>query len=209
MNYLKRVMQLLLVLGVCTFCHAALAADEGKMTAEERAKAIKYLKDSHAETLAMIENLSEAQLKFKAAPEKWSVLEVAEHIMLAETLIFSQVEKALASPPNSEWEAKTKGKTEIIEKAIVSRATKVQAPEAIVPSSKLTRDQVIKGLKEGRAKTLKFAEETQVPLKTYTAENPFFKTLNAYQWLIYVPLHNIRHNAQIAEVKADPNFPKK
>ncbi len=34
MNYLKRVMHLVLVLGVCTFCHAALAADEGKMTAE-------------------------------------------------------------------------------------------------------------------------------------------------------------------------------
>jgi len=209
MNWLKRFTHLLLVLGVCTFCNAVLAADEGKITAEERAKAIKYLKDSHAETLALIENLSEAQLKFKASPEKWSVLEVAEHIMLAETLIFSQAEKALADKPNPDWEAKTKGKTELIERAIVNRTTKVQAPEAIVPSSKLTRDQVIKGLKEGRAKTLKFAEETQLPLKMYTAENPFFKTLNAYQWLIYVPLHNMRHNAQIAEVKADPNFPKK
>lgn len=209
MNWLKRTTQLMLAVSICIFCNAVLAADEGKMTPEERAKAIKYLKDSHAETLAMIENLSEAQLKFKAAPEKWSVLEVAEHIMLAEGLIFSQVEKALADKPNPDWEAKTKGKTELIERAIVNRTTKVQAPEAIVPSSKLTRDQVIKGLKEGRAKTLKFAEETQVPLKTYTAENPFFKTLNAYQWTIYVPLHNMRHNQQIAEVKADPNFPKK
>jgi len=209
MNTLKRSIHLLLVVGLCVFCHVALAADEGKMTAAERAKAIKYLKDSQAETLAMIENLSDAQLKFKAAPEKWSVLDTAEHIMLAEKLIFSQVEKALADKPNPDWEEKTKGKTELIEKAIVNRTTKVQAPEAIVPSSKLSRAEVIKGLKEGRAKTLKFAEETQVPLKTYTAENPFFKTLNAYQWLIYVPLHNLRHNQQIAEVKADPNFPKK
>lgn len=209
MNSLKRAVQLLLACSLCVFCHAALAADDAKMTAEERAKAIKFLKDSHAETLALIENLSEAQLKFKAAPEKWSVLEVAEHIMLAETLIFSQAEKALADKPNPDWDAKTKGKTELIERAIVSRGTKVQAPEAIVPSSKLSRAEVIKGLKEGRAKTLKFAEETQLPLKAHTAENPFFKTLNAYQWLIYVPLHNLRHNAQIAEVKADPNFPKK
>lgn len=209
MNSLKRAVQLLLVCSLCIFCHAALAADEGKITAEERAKAIKYLKDSHAETLAMIENLSEAQLKFKASPEKWSVLDTAEHIMLAEGLLFSQVEKALADKPNPDWEAKTQSKTALIERAIVNRTTKVQAPEAIVPSSKLSRAEVIKGLKEARAKTLKFAEETQVPLKMYTAENPFFKTLNAYQWLIYVPLHNLRHNAQIAEVKADPNFPKK
>ena len=209
MNKLKHTAQILIAIGICIFCNAVLAADEGKMTAEERAKAIKYLKDSQAETLALIENLSDAQLKFKAAPEKWSVLDTAEHIMLAEGLLFSQVEKALADKPNPDWEAKTNNKTPLLERALVNRTTKVQAPEAIVPSSKLSREQVIKGLKEGRAKTLKFAEETQLPLKMYTAENPFFKTLNAYQWLIYVPLHNIRHNQQIAEVKADPNFPKK
>jgi hypothetical protein len=35
-----------------------------------------------------------------------------------------------------------------------------------------------------------------------------FNTLNAYQWLIYIPLHNFRHNRQIEEVMANPNFPK-
>jgi hypothetical protein len=79
-----------------------------------------------------------------------------------------------------------------------------------VPSGKLTRDEVIAKLKESRAKTLKFAEETKLPLKSHTMDHPFpaIGTLNAYQWLILVPLHNIRHNKQIEEVKADPNFPK-
>jgi hypothetical protein len=33
------------------------------------------------------------------------------------------------------------------------------------------------------------------------AEHPFpvFNMLNAYQWLLYIPLHNARHNRQIAE----------
>jgi len=49
-----------------------------------------------------------------------------------------------------------------------------------------------------------------VPLKEHTVDHPFpvFGTLNAYQWLIYVPLHNMRHDQQIAEVKASPGFPK-
>ena len=91
------------------------------------------------------------------------------------------------------------------------RSGKASAPESIVPSGKLSREEVMNKYKEARAKTLKFAEETQLPLKAHTMDHPFpiFGTLNAYQWLIYVPLHNVRHNAQIAEVKADPNFPKK
>jgi hypothetical protein len=48
-------------------------------------------------------------------------------------------------------------------------------------------------------------------LKEHTADHPFavFGTLNAYQWLIYIPLHNIRHNQQIAEVKASAGYPGK
>ena len=32
--------------------------------------------------------------------------------------------------------------------------------------------------------------------------------LNGYQWLIYAPLHTMRHDKQIAEVKATPEYPK-
>ena len=36
---------------------------------------------------------------------------------------------------------------------------------------------------------------------------PIFKVLNAYQWLLYIPLHNLRHDQQIAEVKRTPGYP--
>jgi len=210
MKSLKTSIRLLLVLCVGFTCHASLASEDPNMTAEDRAKVIKLLKDSHKQTLDLMEGLSEEQLKFKPAPEKWSVLEVAEHIYLAEGLLFGSVEKALAEKQNPEWETKTKGKTEFLERVMVSRDRKATAPENIVPSGKLTRDDVIARLKESRAKTLKFTEETKLPLKAHTLDHPFpvFNTLNAYQWLIYIPLHNIRHNKQIEEVKADPNFPK-
>ncbi len=175
---------------------AAWAAD-GKMASEERAKVIKYLKDSHE------------QWNYKPSPERWSVGEVTEHIALAEALLFGAVQKALEAPVNPDWETKTKGKTEFLEKVMVDRSRKAAAPESIVPSGK-TRTEVMKMLKDGRAKTLKFAEETQIPLKEHTLDHPFpvFSTLNAYQWLIYIPLHNLRHNQQIAEVKASEGYPK-
>ncbi|MGH9799770.1 MAG: DinB family protein [Blastocatellia bacterium] len=211
MNSLKQIARMLIVLSICVFCNAALAVDEGKITAEERAKVIKLLKETQAETLAALETLSDEQLKFKSAPERWSVIEVAEHILLAEGRLFGGVQGALASKPNPDWETKTKSKTELLEKVLPDRSGKAQAPESIVPTGKLSRKELIEKFKEARAKTLKFTEETQLPLKAHTFDHPFpiFGTLNAYQWLIYIPLHNIRHNKQIAEVKADPNFPKK
>ncbi|MGH9767378.1 MAG: DinB family protein [Blastocatellia bacterium] len=211
MKSLKTSVQLLLVLCIGFTCHASLASEDPNMTAEDRAKVIKLLNESHKQTLDLMEGLSEEQLKFKSSPEKWSVLEVAEHLSMAEGLLFRAVQGALASKQNPEWETKTKGKTEFLEQVMVSRDRKASAPESIVPSGKLTRDEVVAKLKESRAVTLKFAGETKLPLKAHTLDHPMqvFNTLNAYQWLIYIPLHNIRHNKQIEEVKSDPNFPKK
>jgi len=190
--------------------NASAAAGDARLTKEERAHVIKLLSDSEARTIEVLNKLSDEQLHFKPAPDKWSVLEVAEHIMLSENEIFGAVQKAIDSGVNPDWEAKTKGKSEFLEKAILDRSHKVQAPEALVPAGKLSRQEIIARFKEERAKTLKFARTTRLPLKSYTMDHPapVLGTLNAYQWLLLVPLHNMRHNLQIDEVMANPNFPK-
>ncbi len=171
---------------------------------------LKWLEESQKEFLAAIENLSEAQWKWKPAPARWSVGEVAEHIVLAEASLFGAVSKAVAAPPNPDWQEKTKGKTELIERVMAPRLGKAQAPESIVPTQGLTADQVRQRFLKQREEIAKFARETEVPLKEHTLDHPFqfFGTLNAYQWLIYIPLHTERHDKQIAEVKATAGYPK-
>jgi len=210
MTFLKGAARLLLACCICIAFHSVLASEDPHMTAEEKAKAIKWMKDSNAETLKPLEELSDEQLKFKSAPDKWSVLEVAEHIWMAEGLLYGAMEQALKAKANPEWETKTKGKTDFLADVMVNRKGKANAPESIVPSGKLSRAEVIAKLKEVRAKTLKFTETTDLPLKAHTLDHPFpvFSTLNAYQWLVYIPLHNLRHNKQIEEVMAHPDFPK-
>jgi len=181
------------------------------MTKEERERLIQSLLDSQKETLAMVENLTDEQWNFKPSLVKWSVGQCVEHIALAEGLIFGAVQRALASPVNPEWETKTANKEQILESRLAGRMGRAQAPEPIQPMKKqMTRAEVMKLLKEGREKTLTFARETNADLKSHTFDNPFpvFGTLNAYQWTLYIPMHNLRHNKQIAEVKANPNFPK-
>jgi hypothetical protein len=71
----------------------------------------------------------------------------------------------------------------------------------------LTRAALLARFKEQRAKVTAYVRDTDRPLKAHTAANPFFGDLNAHQWLLYIPLHHIRHNQQIAEVKASPGYP--
>lgn len=169
-----------------------------------------WLQESQKEFLSAIEGLSDAQWKWKPAPDRWSVGEVAEHIVLAERALFSSVTKAIEAPPNPDWEEKTKGKTELIERVMAPRLGKAQAPESIVPRSGMTQDQVRERFLEHRATIVKLVRDTDVALKEHTVEHPFkfFGTLNAYQWLIYIPLHTERHDKQIAEVKATPGYPR-
>lgn len=103
------------------------------MTTEERTKLAGWMDESKKEFLAAIDGVSEAQWKWKPTPERWSVGETAEHIVLSEALLFANVTKALASAANPNWEEKTKGKTEIIEKVMAPRLGKATAPEPLVP----------------------------------------------------------------------------
>jgi hypothetical protein len=185
-------------------------AADPHMTREERAKVTALLIESREELLHAVDGLTDAQWNWKPSPERWSVGEVAEHITLAEGMLFAKVEEALANPPNPEWETKTAKKTEFLERVMPTRQGKAIAPDDIVPSGKWTQAEFHLKFEEARARTLKFTRETEVPLKEHTAEHPFpiFNTLNAYQWLIYIPWHNQRHVKQIEEVKATPGFPK-
>ena len=203
---------------ICTVLISGLAqaltlpgSGDGKLTPEERAKAIKMLLDSQNEFLSYVEKLSDAQWNARPIPFKWTVGETAEHIALAEGLLFTAMERALAAPINPDWETRSAGKEAVLDNILAARKGKAQAPEPIQPlKRKMSRTEIMTLFKEGRAKTLKFIETTDQPLKAHTLDHPFpiFGTLNAYQWLLYIPAHNLRHNKQIAEVMSNPAFPK-
>lgn len=211
-------MKTTLTILVCTmlFAGAAGAATtaatgDGKLTPDEKAKAIKALHDSQNELMGYIEKLSDEQWNFRPVPFKWTVGETAEHIALSEGLLFGAVQQAIATPINPDWETKTANKEALLDNLLAGRKGKANAPEPIQPlKRKMSRAEIMTMLKDGRAKTLKFTEQTDVPLKAHTFDHPFpvFGTLNAYQWLLYIPAHNLRHNKQIAEIIGNPAFPK-
>jgi len=201
------VMTLALVTSVTVAARAQTPAPDAAMTRVERAELIDLLHKSEKEFLDAVESVSDAQWTFKAGADRWSIGEVAEHIVLAEAGLFTTATRSLAAPADDKWDA-TVGKTDLLKRAIPNRATKVDAPQEIRPRGGLTRAQVMARFKEQRARTLAFAQETEAPLKAHTSPNPFFGAINGYQLLLYIPLHNLRHDQQIAEVKTAPDYPR-
>lgn len=202
MRYLSVVALVTLTVGV-----RAQPAPETKITAPERVELLELLQQSEQELMQAITGLTDDQWAFKPAPDRWSVGEVVEHIVLADALLFDTAVKSLDGKPDPKWEA-TLSKTDVLRKALPNRSRRVDAPAAIKPAQSMTRAALLSRFEEQRSRTVAYVRETDRPLKMHTAGNPFFGDLNAHQWLLYIPLHHLRHNQQIAEVKASAGFPR-
>ncbi|MBA2622719.1 MAG: DinB family protein [Chthoniobacterales bacterium] len=186
------------------------SAGPSTLTKEERARAVDYLTESQKDFVAAIDGLSEEQWKWKAAPDRWSIAETAEHIAFTEDMIWKLVsEKIMKSPADPEKKEGVKGKEEMIMKMIPDRSRKAQAPEQLRPTGKwTTRASLVKDFDATREAEIAFVKETKEDLRSHFEEHPFLKTMDAYQWLLFNGAHNKRHTAQILEVKAEAGFPK-
>jgi hypothetical protein len=178
-------------------------------TAEDRAAGLAYLEKTRAGVLASAAGLSEAQLNFKSAPEKWSVAQVLEHIASAEDMLFGLVQgQAMTAPPRADSAEDVKAIDALILTAIPDRSQKRSAPEPLIPANRYgSAAEALKHFNESRAKTIAFIQATQ-GLRDHAMDSPLGKQLDPYQWLLFISAHSERHTKQILEVKADPAFPK-
>src|SRR6266508_2920326 len=126
---------------------AAQTSPDPKMTRVERAEIIDLLNKTEKEFLQAVESLTDQQWAFKAAPERWSIAECAEHIVLSEALMFDLATKSVAGPADEKWEA-TLNKTNMLRRALPDRSTKVDAPAAIKPQRAMTRAELMARFKQ-------------------------------------------------------------
>lgn len=178
------------------------------MTASDREKVVSLLERSQRQFFEALEGVTPAQWICHTAEDCWSLGEVAAHLLVTETVLLDAIQQMLASPPDPEWEAHTAGRTEVLETALADRSRRARSPDFLLPREVHSPAEVLAGYEQARARTLAFARESDAPLHVHTFPNPFFGVLNGYQWLLYIPLHNLRHNQQIGEIKSTLGFPK-
>jgi len=198
-----RSLSCLLLTGICLLPLHAEPLAKG-----DREFGMSALHASRKLFLDSVAGLSEAQLNFKPAPEKWSIAEVAEHIALSEQFIF-QASVAAMKAPAGEKMADAGKMDEKILAAIPDRSRKATAPEPLRPQNRFkSAAEAVAAFKSSRDEHIKYLNETQDALREHFYKNPVLGDIDAFQWILFMSAHTERHVAQILEVKASPGFPQ-
>jgi hypothetical protein len=202
---LKRSTFLAALTGAIVFSSSLIA---GEVTKADRDTLVAHLKKTEAAFLKSIDGVSDAQWTWKSAPDRWSVAEAAEHITKAEDMLRGSVEGMMKAPAAPDLLAKTKGKEEMILKAIPDRTQKFQAPEPLVPKGTFaSKAALIDAFKAARAKTLALAGAAD--LRAYGTAGFPIGEVDAYQATLFLSAHTERHTKQIEEVKTTAGYPAK
>ena len=188
---------------------AGAAEPSAQNKAQTKKELLKYMQETRKEFEQSVKGLSEAQLNFKAAPDKWSVKEVSEHIAKAESYLGDQTIKLVSSTPAADEKAPMVGKEDQLVNMITDRSKKFQAPPPLVPNGQwATEADILKAFNEARDKNIAFVKKTdEKDLRSHESDSPAGK-LDGHEWELFMAGHTARHVKQIEEVKADPNFPK-
>jgi DinB superfamily len=177
------------------------------LTSADRESAVKYLEKTRDAVEASTKGLTDAQWTFKAAPEKWSVAQVVEHLALAEDLFFDTVsQKVMSSPAGAPGRDFKKTDAAVLAN-VPDRSHKRQAPEVLVPTGRWSPQEALNHFVRSRARTIQFLQDTP-DLREHVLDGPTGAPLDGYEWILLAAAHSERHEKQLEEVKADPKFPK-
>jgi len=181
----------------------------GKLTPVERAYLIEQLEQSKTDVLASISGLTDAQWRFKPAPNVWSVAECAEHIVLAEDYLFGAARDVLKSPTVARPATSNSQVDHAVVAGILDRSKKATAPEPIAPAGGkyATPDEAARQFIARRDKSIEYVKSTDDDLRVHVAPGPV-GPMDAYQFLLLMAAHAGRYNLQIREVQANPEYPK-
>jgi len=197
---MKKALLVSLILG-------ALPLAAGTLTAEERSLLLTQLDKSSRTVLASLEGVTEAQWKFKPAPDRWSIAECAEHIATADQAMFGFATQQLLKmqpPPDA-----VKRRDEAVLATTTDRSVKVKTAEFMEPKNRYAdKAAAIDAFQKSRAKIAEYVKTTQDDLRAHGFQGPL-GYVDGYQFLLTLSAHGERHALQIAEVKADPGYPKK
>jgi hypothetical protein len=191
---------------------ATVDAAGQKLTSSELEQARLYLEQTRCYVVGATRGLSDAQWRFKPASDRWSILEIVEHMVFVQELVLGPIREQLVSAPVASVNRDYKQVDRIVIYQFPNRLNKFPSPEQ--PSGRWEPTVATERLLENYGRLGEYLESTpdlrqhlreSPPLKAVT--NGAFDSMDGYQWLLAVAAHTQRHTCQILEVKADPSFP--
>ncbi len=180
------------------------AASAAGMSQTDRDHVVAHLQMTGSWLADEVSGLSPAQLNYRYAPGKWTILEVLEHLVIAEPMYLDGIRKSIAQAPAKSEKPST-------DAAMlwygIDRTNRQKTQKDEEPVGKLKDAQAgLDSFRKLRASILEYARTTDDDLRAHLFTD---WGVDSYQGILGISTHSQRHILQIREIKAQPGYPKK
>jgi hypothetical protein len=191
----------------------ALATDQ-PLTSAELGQAHLYLRQTRAGLHGATKRLSETQWNFKPAPERWSIAEIVEHVMVVQERVLGPISDQLTSAPPPPAGYDYNRVDALVIHNFPDRLVKFPSP---IPAT-LSGETPAEALHRFDRNCNLLAESLAAPgLRNHAIDSAPLKgiskgeygLMDGYQWILAAAAHTERHTKQILEVVADASFPER
>jgi hypothetical protein len=178
------------------------AAAEG-MKDGDRQRLLAHLDMTENWLVSELDGLTTQQLTFQMSSDSWSIMEVVEHLAIAEPQYWQRVQDSMKQPPADK-------RPEATDAGIlwygIDRTNRAKTGEARVPKGKW------QNVKDSLSEFRKL-RRTIRDYATNTTEDPRTRMLlegnmDVYQWLLMISTHAQRHILQVREIKSHTGYPR-
>ena len=170
------------------------------------AELLDYLDAQHHALRAAVDRVPAERRGQRPAPDRWSVAEVLEHLMLVDggvaRLLSKRVAEARANGLGTETGTTTLLDTMDLER-VRDRSRPITAPDRVQPRNELDADAALAALERARGELRDAVLAADgLALGELVAPHPVLGPLDFYEWIAVSGGHEARHTAQIDEIAA-------
>lgn len=169
----------------------------------EKQHLIAHLNMTESWLAGELKGLSPTQQTYRPSKDAWSILNVVDHLAVAEPQYWQTLRESIKNP------APPAG-SHVSEAAIlwygIDRSQRQRTAEAREPKGQFDDvSAALAAFRKLRQEMLEYAQSTSDDLH---AHRYLDSDMDMYQWFVMISAHSQRHILQIREIKAGPGFPK-
>ena len=182
---------------------AAAPIHARELTTGDRQRLLAHLDMTESWLASELDGLTGEQLRFRKSPDSWTIMDVVEHLAIAEPQYWERVQSSMKQPPAAQ-------KPEATDAGIlwygIDRTARATTGEARVPKGKWSdvKDSFAE-FRKLRAVMRDYAATTGDDLRSRMLLEG---NMDVYQWCLMISTHSQRHILQIREIKAQPGYPR-
>jgi hypothetical protein len=176
----------------------------GSLTQQEREHLVAHLEMTQSWLQDETSSLTPVQWNFRPAPNRWTVAEVVQHLVISEPNYWTLLQNGLKQQPQKL--AHTATDADVLWYGIDRTRHDKTSPDENPLNQTIDAAQAMRTFLAMHAKLLTLAKTTDDDLRAHSVPE---WGVDAYQCLLEISTHEQRHILQIREIKASPGFTKK